>query len=144
VLQPTAADRITYGVTLLDAHYDAYTPDGVHSLAGTKLDRAPSHTFTLGYERRFQLPAGELTAGGTARRSAAYAIGVPTALLQYRVPARTQTDLQLGYRPDKAKWSLHAYVKNVEDKVRPLTIDSFGMSVPSDPRTFGVRVDYRL
>jgi len=144
VVQATAADRVTYGFTLLDAHYDSYTPDGIHSLAGGKLDRAPAHTITLGYEHRFRLPIGELRAGGTARRSAAYEIGVPTALLQYRVPAFTQTDLQLGYRPDHAKWSLHAYVKNVEDKVRPLTIDSFGMSVPSDPRSYGVRLDYRL
>ena len=72
MLQATPADRFMYGFTLLDAHYDTYTPDGVHSLAGTKLDRAPAHTLTLGYQRRFQLATGELTAGGTARRSAAY------------------------------------------------------------------------
>ena len=143
-VQATPAGRITYGFTLLDAHYDAYTPDGIHSLAGSKLDRAPSHTVTLGYEHRFQLATGELAAGGTARRSAAYGIGVPTALLQYRVPARTQTDLQVGYRPRHARWSMHAYAKNVENKVQPLTIDSFGMSVPSDPRTVGLRLDYNL
>jgi iron complex outermembrane receptor protein len=39
---------------------------------------------------------------------------------------------------------MHAYVKNVENKVQPLTIDSFGMSVPSDPRSYGLRLDYRL
>lgn len=144
VVQATPADRITYGFTLLDAHYDRYTPDGAHSLAGAKLDRAPPHTITLGYEHRFRLPAGELTAGGVARRSAAYDIGVPTALLQYRIPARTQSDLQLGYLPDHAGWSLQAYVKNVENKVQPLTIDSFGMTVPSDPRTYGLRFNYRL
>ncbi|MGO4378228.1 TonB-dependent receptor [Pseudoduganella sp. RAF19] len=144
VIQPTKADRISYGLTLLDAHYRSYTPDGIHSLAGTRLDRAPAHTFTLGYEHAFQLPVGELTAGAVARRSAAYEIGVPTKLLHYHIPSRTQSDLQLGYRPDNANWSLHAYVKNVEDKVQPIAIDSFGMIVPSDPRTFGLRFDYRL
>jgi iron complex outermembrane receptor protein len=37
-----------------------------------------------------------------------------------------------------------ARVKNIENKVHPLSIDSFGMVVPSDPRTVDVRLDYRF
>ncbi|WP_373987111.1 TonB-dependent receptor [Duganella sp. BuS-21] len=139
-LAPTAQDRISYAISLLDAHYVRYSPDRVHNWAGKKLDRAPSNTLSLGYERSF----GELTAGIGARRSAAYIIAVPAQLLQYRVPAYTQTDASLRYRPQGAAWSVMARVKNLENKVHPINIDSFGMLTPSDPRTVDVRLDYRF
>ena len=149
LLKPTAADRVNYGYTLLDAHYVSYAPDGLHSWAGNRLDRAPANTLTLGYEHRFrlstgQLAAGQLAAGLESRRSAAYTIAVPAQLLQYRVPARTESDARLGYQPDGARWSVQARVKNLENKVQPIAIDSFGMVVPSDPRTVAVRFDYRF
>ena len=143
-LNPSADDRLSYGLTLLDAHYVRYTPDGVHSWAGSKLDRAPSHTVTAGYEHRFLLAGGQLRAGIVARRSAAYTIGVPTQQLQYRIPARTASDATVRYQPGGAPWSVQAQVKNLENKVQPITIDSFGMVVPSDPRTVAVRFDYRF
>ena len=144
LLNPSQADRINYALTLLDAHYVSYTPDGLHSWAGNKLDRAPANTLTLGYQHRFQLPVGQLAAGIESRRSAAYTIAVPTQLLQYRVPSRTESDASLSFQPDGARWSMQARVKNLENKVQPITIDSFGMVVPSDPRTVAVRLDYRF
>jgi iron complex outermembrane receptor protein len=141
---PTPFDRISYALTLLDAHYTSYSPDGVHSWSGRKLDRSPSNTVTLGYEHRFLVGAGQLTAGATARHSGAYVIGVPTQLLQYPVPARTATDLALRWQPGGERWTMQALVRNLEDKVQPLTIDSFGKLVPSDPRTVELRMDYRF
>lgn len=140
----TPQDRISYALSLLDAHYVRYSPDGVHDWAGSKLDRSPSHTFTLGYEHSFRMKSGELAAGARARRSAASIIAVPTQLLQYRVPAYTESEATLHYRPRGAQWSVLARVKNIENKVRPIAIDSFGMAVPSDPRTVDVRLDYRF
>ena len=140
---PTRRDRFRYALALLDAHYVRYSPDGIHSWAGNKLDRSPSHALTLGYERAFALARGELLAGLNARRSGAYVIAVPTRLLQYRVPSRTESDATLRYRPIRSAWSVMARVKNIENKVHPVSIDSFGMVVPSDPRTVDVRLDYR-
>jgi iron complex outermembrane receptor protein len=140
---PTARDRISYALTLLDGHYASYSPDGVHSWAGRKLDRSPANTVTLGYEHSVPVGNGQLVAGVVSRRSAAYEISVPTQLLQYPVPARTTTDLTLSWHP-RAAWSLQAQVRNLENKVQPLTIDSFGKLVPSDPRTFELRADYRF
>jgi iron complex outermembrane recepter protein len=85
-----------------------------------------------------------LLAGINARRSATYNISVPSQLLQYRIPARTSSDFTLAYRPDGASWNVSARVKNLENKVQPITIDSFGMAVPSEPRTFDIRLDYRF
>lgn len=143
-LRPAPADRFSYGLTLLDAHYVSYRPDGVHSWAGNKLDRAPGHVLSLGYEHRFQLATGQLQAGINSRRSGAYVIGVPTQLLEYRIPARTASDATLAYRPDAALWSLQARVNNLENQVQPISIDSFGMVVPSAPRTMDLRFEYRF
>jgi iron complex outermembrane receptor protein len=143
-IRATAADNVTYGLTLLDAHYVSYRPNGQVSWAGEPLDRAPHSVLSLGWEHTFRLPGAALAAGINARRSAAYNISVPSQLLQYRVPSRTSSDLTLAYRPDGARWSLMAHVKNLENKVQPVTIDSFGMAAPSEPRTFDIRFDYHF
>ena len=143
-LSLTPADRISYSLALLDGHYVSYLPDGLNSWAGRDLDRTPHSSATLGYEHSFRLAGARLKAGLFNRASSAYVISVPSQLRQYRVPGRTQSDLHLGYHPDQANWSAMAYVKNLQDKVRPVTIDSFAMLVPSDPRTWGMRLDYRF
>jgi iron complex outermembrane receptor protein len=143
-VRASAADSLSYGLTLLDAHYVSYQPNGVVSWAGEPLDRAPHSVVNLGWDHSFRLPGAALSAGINARRSAAYYISVSDQLLQYRVPARTASDLTLAYRPDGASWSLSARVKNLENKVQPVTIDSFGMAVPGDPRTFDIRFDYHF
>jgi iron complex outermembrane receptor protein len=143
-VRATAADSLTYGLTLLDAHYVSYRPNGQVSWAGEPLDRAPHSVLSLGWEHTFRLPGAALAAGINARRSAAYNISVPSQLLQYRVPSRTSSDLTLAYRPDGARWSLMTHVKNLENKVQPVTIDSFGMAAPSEPRTFDIRFDYHF
>lgn len=141
--QASARDRLRYALSLLDAHYVRYAPDGIHSWAGNKLDRSPRHTALLGYEHSLPLGNGRLAAGVDARHSAAYIIAVPSQLLQYRVPARTESGATLRYSTTGGAWSVQARVKNIENKVRPIAIDSFGMTVPSDPRTVDLRVDYR-
>jgi iron complex outermembrane receptor protein len=140
----TSADRITYAFTLLDAHYVDYAPDGVHSWSGVKLDRTPTRTLSLGWEHRMHLGGGVLTAGAGTRASAGYLLAVPQAGLKYRVPGHTESDLRLGWEPDGASWSVLARVRNVEDKVRPMTISSAGLAVPTEPRTADVRFDYRF
>ena len=144
VVKASAAGTLNYSLALLDAHYVSYTPDGVHSWAGNKLDRAPSRTVSIGYEHRFPLAAGQVKAGVSARASSAYTIGVPSQLLQYPIPSRTTADASLGFSPAASSWSVHAVVRNIRDKVAPIAIDSFGMLVPSDPRTVDVRLDYRF
>ena len=143
-VKPVASARFSSTLAFTDAHYVDYTPDGLHSWAGYKLDRAPSATLTLGYEQGFGIGGGTLTAGVFSRTSRDYTIGIPSKLLRYRVPGRTETDLSLGYQPLGAPWSLLLRVRNLQDKVEPVNIDSFGMTVPSEPRTVSLRMDYRF
>jgi len=144
MVKPTAASRLSATLALLDAHYVSYSPDGVHSWAGYKLDRAPSAVLTLGAEHGFRVGAGTLTAGAFSRISGDYQIGIPSQLLRYRVPGRSESDLTLGYAPQGGPWSVLLRVRNVEDRVAPVNIDSFGMTVPSEPRAIAVRMDYRF
>jgi len=143
-LRATPADSISYGLTLLDAHYVSYQPNGLVSWAGEVLDRAPRSVLNLGWDHSFRLPGAALTAGLYSRHSAPYTISAPSQLLRYRIPASTSSDLALAYRPDASSWSLSAHVKNLDNKVQPIAIDSFGMAVPSDPRTFDIRFDYQF
>jgi iron complex outermembrane receptor protein len=144
VLKPVPQGRLSYTLAFTDAHYLAYSPDGMHSWAGYKLDRAPRAVVTLGYEHGVHLRDGLLKAGVFSRSSSEYAIGVPSQLLRYRIPGRTATDLSLGYEPADSPWSVLLRVKNLQDQVEPVTIDSFGMTVPSEPRAVALRVDYRF
>jgi len=143
LLAVSARDRLTYALALLDAHYVRYAPDGVHSWRGVKLDRAPANSVSLGYEHSMPVAGGVLVAGVRTRRSADYQIAVPSQLLQYRVPARIESGATLRYTTASGAWSVLARANNLENRIRPISIDSFGMTVPSDPRTFDVRVDYR-
>ena len=68
---------------------------------------------------------------------------MPSKLVQYEVPGMTNVDATLAYRPLGAAWSVAAWGHNLGNRIGPATIDSFGMSVPGAPRTYGVRVDYR-
>jgi iron complex outermembrane receptor protein len=140
----TRADRFTYALTLLDAHYVDYMPDGVHSWSGVKLDRTPARTLSLGWEHRLHLAGGTLAGGVGTRASASYLLNVPQAGLKFRVPGHTESDLHLGWEPDGARWSVLARVRNLENEVRPMTISSSGLAVPTEPRTADVRFDYRF
>lgn len=140
-LAATPVDKLSYSLALLDAHYTQYRPDGQVSWAGRKLDRSPAAAATVGLEHSFLFDGARLQAGLFARHSASYLISVPSALVQYRIPARTQSDASVEYRPEHGNWSVRALVKNIDNKIQPIAIDSFGMVVPSDPRTVGVRVD---
>ena len=143
-VRATGADRFIWALTLLDAHYVSYTPDGVHSWAGVKLDRTPARTLALGWEHRMPLAGGALTGGVDTRASASYLLAAPQAGLAYRVPGHTETDLRLGWEPLRARWSVLARVRNLENEVRPMTISSIGLAVPTAPRTADVRFDYRF
>ncbi len=143
-LRVGSGGRLSYGMTLLDARYVSYMATPVLSWAGRKLDRAPSHVFSLGYQQRVAIGGGQLTGGVFARASSSYVLAIPTQRLEYVVPSYTNTDATLSWQPDGARWSVLARVRNIEDKVRPTLIDSFGMTAPSTPRTADLRLDVRF
>jgi len=143
-LRVGSGGRLNYGLTLLDARYVTYMATPAVSWAGRKLDRAPSHVFTLGYQQRIAFAGGQLTGGVFARASGEYVLAVPSQPLTYRVPSHTSTDATLSWAPAGSNWSVLARVRNIENKVRPSIIDSFGMTTPTAPRTADLRLDLRF
>lgn len=136
---PSSDDHLSYSVSLLDAHYVNYKPDGTTSWADRKLDRSPNSVISAGYDHTFHVPSGSITASVFTRVSAAYYISVPSQLVQYKVPSQSKTDLSVTYNPSGASWYVQGFLKNLENKVAPVSIDSIGQAVPSEPQTFGVR-----
>ncbi|MET0266147.1 MAG: hypothetical protein ABW202_11075, partial [Duganella sp.] len=59
-------------------------------------------------------------------------------------PGRTESSASLRYTPQHGAWTALARVNNIENRIRPINIDSFGMITPSDPRTAELRVDVRF
>jgi iron complex outermembrane receptor protein len=121
-----------------------YSPDGVHSWAGVKLDRTPTRTLSLGWEHRFALPGGAVVAGVHTRASGRALLTVPTQALKYWVPGHTESDLRLAWEPAGAPWTVQARVRNLENEVRPTAVNSFGMALPGEPRSADLRFDYRF
>ncbi|WP_310535103.1 TonB-dependent receptor [Novosphingobium sp.] len=117
------------------------------NFAGNRPGFSPSFIITAGYDHVFRLAdAGTVTASVNTTFKSSYF----TDFYNYRdgqQKAFTQTDASLVYKPENGRFSVTAYVKNIED-TRPLTYGSFVSAGPDDifnwqfgtPRTYGIRV----
>ena len=117
------------------------------NFAGNRPAFSPEFIITAGLDHRFDLgSAGSITARADTTFKSSYF----TDFYNYRdgsQKAYTQTDLSLEYQPENKKFSITAFVRNLED-VRPLSYGSFTSAGPVDvwgwqfgtPRTYGVRV----
>ncbi|HUO23797.1 MAG TPA: TonB-dependent receptor [Caulobacteraceae bacterium] len=134
--------------------------------AGKSLDNLPKYSGTVSYEHRWTLNDGaKISARVGTRYSSGYfesntggngnpfsgVYSVPPH--QFFQPAFTRSDMDVSYTTGNGKYSIDAFVRNLEDKVQilnapspdngpPETADGYGVRV-SDPRTFGVRVSMR-
>lgn len=121
------------------------------NLAGNRLPQSPKFVITLGYDHIFDLgDSGTVTASVFSRFKSDYYLDI----FNWRDSKQggyTQTDLSLQYKPASEKWSIQAFVRNLEDE-QPLAFAGFTAAGPDDiynwtfgaPRTYGVRltVDY--
>lgn len=117
------------------------------NLAGNKPPQTPKFVITMGYDHIFDFgSAGTLTASVFSKFKSSYF----TDIFNYRdskQKAFTQTDLTLLYKPQDERWSVQAFVRNLENE-KPLTYASYVAAGPDDvytwqfgtPRTYGVRV----
>lgn len=117
------------------------------NFAGNRPPFSPEFVIAIGYDHKFDLgDAGTLT----ARADTAFKSSYFTDFFNYRdgqQKAFTQTGLSLEYKPLSEKFSVGAFVRNIEN-TRPLTYGSYVSAGPDDifnwqfgaPRTYGVRV----
>lgn len=116
------------------------------NFAGNRPPFSPEFIVTVGYDHIFDLGgAGSLTARADITFKSSYFTdfynrrdGMQQAL--------TQTDLSLEYSPENERFTIQAFVRNLEN-TRPLTYGTFISAGPDDifnwqfgtPRTYGVR-----
>jgi len=122
---PTDKTRIDITAAYLDAEYDVFTDvddpqtPGVvpEDLSGNKFSKAPQFSFNIGFEPYIFDFANGATL--TPRINFHYEDGyflLPFNNPQNRQPNHTRTDLRLNLRfGDDGKYSLEAWVKNIED-----------------------------
>lgn len=143
--------RLNFGLALTDAKFKNYkvvdrpasNPNLVVDWSGQRLDKAPPVTVNLGYSHAFPLSDGaDITLNVGTRYSGKYTISTSDENgIRYEQPAYRKSDLSVTYTEPKGKWTLQAFVKNIEDTI------TIGARVPgsfsvSDPRTYGVRANY--
>ncbi len=116
------------------------------NFVGNRPPFSPEFIITAGIDHKFDLGgAGTLTARADTTFKSSYFLD----FFNYRDGKQTaysQTDLSLEYAPTNKKFTLQAFVKNLEG-TRPLTYASFVSAGPDDvynwqfgtPRTYGVR-----
>ncbi|MBF9152862.1 TonB-dependent receptor [Novosphingobium jiangmenense] len=127
---------------------DPVTP-GVQqpNFAGNRPPFSPEWVITAGLDHTF--PLGDM-GGVTARVNTTFKSKYFTDFYNYRdgtQSALSQTDASLEYQPEDKKFTISAFVKNIEG-TRPLTYGSFVSAGPDDifnwqfgtPRTYGVRL----
>jgi len=155
--QLSAQGRLSFALSLLDAHYTRNmlsSGDGANNtdFSGKKLDKAPASTVALGYQHGWELASGAaITAGIHHRYSARYHFtdpGTPTvAAHQIEQKAFGKTDLNLSYSAVDDRWSVQAWVRNLENRT---VITGMFMNVGAnyaylgEPRTFGLRLATRF
>jgi iron complex outermembrane receptor protein len=117
------------------------------NFAGNRPPFSPEWVITAGLDHTF--PLGDM-GGLTARANTTFKSKYFTDFYNYRdgtQSALSQTDASLEYQPENKKFTISAFVKNIEG-TRPLTYGSFTSAGPDDifnwqfgtPRTYGVRL----
>ncbi|MEY2876470.1 MAG: hypothetical protein RLZZ373_3841, partial [Pseudomonadota bacterium] len=147
-----AAGRVNFALGLLSAKYKQYTSPSGQSLSGQALDRAPKATLTLGYTHGWELSSGaNLTAYAGVRYSTSYLLsdtGTPTQAPRFFTQSSfTKSDLTLTYNSSDDRWSVQAFVKNIENKAQLAGLFTNGGSsyaTLTEPRTAGVRGSFKF
>ncbi|KKC26656.1 hypothetical protein WP12_06810 [Sphingomonas sp. SRS2] len=138
-------DEFAVGATYLDAKADRpITP--VANYSGFALPYSPRWTLNAFYQHRFDLADGAELRGSvnfkyTSKRWSIYSHGVG-----FDIKSNTHTDLNFGYFADRDRWSLQAFVRNLEDS---LVKTSCANAIPGPagcffepPRTYGVTLQF--
>nr|WP_315396913.1 TonB-dependent receptor [uncultured Duganella sp.] len=143
----SSAGRINFSGTYLDAHFKDYKPTATIDWSGVSLEKSPRTTFGLGYSHTFDMESGaSLTAYAGTRFSASYVLNDYGNRLQVTQDAFHKSDVNLSYSPASLKWSVQAYMRNIENKTvmqgytGTSVVRGPALANLAPPRTAGVRL----
>ncbi|MBI1684293.1 TonB-dependent receptor [Caulobacter hibisci] len=152
--KPTPNDQIDLAATFLHSEYEALYVGILQNVdwSGYRLDKTPKAALAGAYSHVFELSNG---ASVTARLSSKYSSGYVTSsfsdALQFKQKAFTRSDATLTYAAQDGRFTVGAFVKNIENDLQMLNApsnfsatyaDAANISV-SEPRMYGVRFGVR-
>jgi iron complex outermembrane receptor protein len=146
-LQLTSDDRLDLAVNYLHARFlsfNAFNGNVNVDVAGNRMIQAPDFSVGFGYAHDWHLPIGVLTTDiHSAFKSAQYFSIFNTQ--DTRQGEYTSTDLSAKFRPHDGRWTLAAYVRNLENNTiltNATEQDFFGTYSYqlAAPRTFGMNM----
>ena len=129
----------------VDPRYD--TTSGNYNAAGHRLNQAPTISGTVAAQNDFKLQSG----GTITARADVYFQGrafyEPTNATVLSQAPYALINAQLGYTSESGAWSVRLWAKNLADKHYLFAFQAPGVEpagIAAPPRTFGVRLDYKL
>lgn len=147
----TDQDRFALTLTLSDSEYKSLQAGLFQNVdwSGLPLDKVADVTASLSYDHDWTLPnGGALTLSLATRYNSGYVVSNFVSAVQIEQDAFTRSDANLTYHDPDDRFTLGAFVRNIEDDLQllgaPGTYDPANLnagSVPvSEPRMFGVRL----
>lgn len=151
VFRPSRNDQLTTSVGYLHARQTkAIAPvnplfggfSGV-DVSGLQLQNAPTWTITATYSHDFQLSNGYVRAAADTRYESQF-FGVFTHAIGSRQKAYFMSNASLTYYSEDDRWSIGAWIKNIEKEPVQAAIGIGGIPGPAlaflqAPRTYGLR-----
>uniref|UniRef100_UPI002606D036 TonB-dependent receptor n=1 Tax=Novosphingobium sp. TaxID=1874826 RepID=UPI002606D036 len=151
LLRVDSHTTINTGVTYLNTELGDYTPLGAAgpNFKGRPLERAPEFTVNLRFRHTRPLLDGDITFAAGTRFSDKYFIYDYSSAVVFVQPSFFKSDAMVEYRWGSDRFSLAAYVNNIENYVEVGGIQGgsnlpgigliAGSAAPGQPRTWGMR-----
>jgi len=145
----SGADQLDASVAYLHAKYvDLAVANGTtnQSLDGNDVIQSPAWTLSAGYQHTFNAFGGTIVPRVQTQYRSAYYLTIYNRAND-RQDAFTRTDLSLTFKPDNGRYSVQAYVRNLENSVVISNANQSalygGVQYQYDaPRTYGARLTY--
>ncbi|CAN5153937.1 TonB-dependent receptor [soil metagenome] len=147
VAQPSPADQIDGSVAYLHGEYTdlctarATNGDCTRDFSGNQSVQAPQWQINAGIEHKFDLFGGTLVPRAQTHYESKSYLGIENYARQ-RQGDYIRSDAMLTYTSDGDKWSLQAYVRNLENTtvitVANASFGSYNFGLAA-PRTYGVK-----
>ena len=143
--------RLTASITTLDAVYgDAVLPNnpfvnqGDFNLKGRQIQNAPEWTGNIGFNQGFEIGPGAITFDIHTHLSTSYYTTPEQYLPGAYQDNYTRSGLSLGFIAKKQKWSVKAWLENLENKAQTTYVFPVYRRLVTSPRTFGVNAEFNF
>ena len=143
--------HLTASMTTLDAKYgeatlpnNPFVNQGDYELEGTQIQNAPKFTADLGFDQSFSVGSGSIRAGVHTHISTGYYTTPEQYLPGAYQDDYTRTGLTLGYAAADNKWSINAWLQNLENDAQTTYVFPAYRRFITSPRTFGVNLEYNF